>query len=175
MSVRPHPQTFRLRTALRLLALERSRITFSVKLITGILNGAQQLPCGRVLLLLVTNKQETIHLPKKMAALTYTGQKKAFVKPSRTYDHLYGKCGFLPLGHSETDMISLLFLDPLYRISSNKDHVKESFKAQTGPDRIVSHALMNSSHLMIYFCLPSAMFPFLRPCLAHCVITLGKQ
>lgn len=26
-----------------------------------------------------------------MAALTYTGQRKAFVRPNRTYDYLYGE------------------------------------------------------------------------------------
>ena len=49
--------------------------------------------------------------------------------------YLYMKVHCMPL-HS---------IDPIYRASSNRDHMKDSFKAQTGPDKIVSHVKHSKS------------------------------
>ena len=85
-SLSPQPQQLRLRTASRLLALERFRTSSSVKLIAEsalFLIKAHHIGY-------YSNTDEKTGDGKKMATLTLQ-QKPAFVRPSRTYDYLYGE------------------------------------------------------------------------------------
>lgn len=63
---------------------------------------------------LATSDCRLLTYSEKMATATQTIQ-KPFIKPSRNYDYLY---------------------DPTFTVSSQRDHAKESYKAQTSFDRI---------------------------------------
>lgn len=68
-----------------------------------------------------------------MASSTQTIQ-RPFVKPSRNYDYLYGKILSINLIY----IFIRYTTDPIFTVSSHKDHSKESYKAQTTSDKLVS-------------------------------------
>ena len=76
-------------------------------------------------------------LQLEMATMTQTLQRPS--QPSRTYDYLYGEKETVIAWSAQfiTYHFSCPHTDPVFAVSSEHDHMKESFKAQTSTDRIV--------------------------------------